>query len=77
MSDNVHHPAHYEAGGIEVIDYIRAKLSPEEFLGYCKGNVLKYVSREAFKGGAEDLKKARVYLDWAIETYDNINGKER
>lgn len=77
MTDNVHHPAHYGAGGIEVIDYIRAKLSPEEFLGYCKGNVLKYVSREAMKGGAEDLKKARVYLDWAIETYDKINGKEQ
>ena len=68
MTDNVNHPAHYEAGGIEVIDYIRAKLTPAQFLGYCLGNVLKYVSRARFKGQTEDLKKARVYLEWAIET---------
>lgn len=68
MSDNVKNPEHYTKGGIETIDYIKAKLSPEEFAGYCKGNVLKYVSRESDKGGTEDLKKARVYLDWLIES---------
>jgi hypothetical protein len=31
-------PDHYKAGGIEAIDYIQAKLSPEEFAGYCRGN---------------------------------------
>lgn len=66
MSDNVHHPAHYTSGNIEVIDYIRDKLTTEQFEGYCIGNVLKYVSRYQHKNGVEDLKKARVYLDWAI-----------
>lgn len=67
--DAVHHPSHY-AGKIEVIDYIRDKLTPEEFKGYCKGNVLKYISRAGKKktaSKAEDLQKAEVYLKWWIE----------
>lgn len=65
-ADNINHPAHYTAGGIETIDFIRAKLTPEEFIGYCKGNALKYVSRATHKGGAEDLRKAGKYLGWAV-----------
>lgn len=66
-SDPVHAPNHYTQGGIETIDFIRAKLSPEEFRGYCKGNAVKYLSRAELKGGAEDYKKAQVYLGWLIE----------
>ena len=51
MTDNVNKPAHYRQGEIECIDAIRAALTPEEFRGYCKGNVLKYVWRERHKGG--------------------------
>lgn len=65
--DNVNHPNHYTNKAIEVIDYIRDTLSDVEFVGYCIGNVLKYVSRWKFKGGVEDLEKAAVYLEWAIE----------
>lgn len=68
MADNVNSPRHYTSGGIETIDYIRAKLSPEQFRGYCLGNVLKYISRADLKGGAEDLKKAQTYLRWAVES---------
>ena len=60
-------PPHYLTGGIETIDFIRAKLSPEEFRGYCKGNVIKYLSRAEHKGGVDDYKKAQVYLRWLIE----------
>jgi len=61
--DEVNHPAHYIGGGIETIDFIKAKLTPEEFRGYCLGNTLKYLSRAGKKGGAEtDLKKAQWYL---------------
>ena len=62
----VEHPAHYTAGDVECIDAIRAALG-DGFADYCLGNVLKYVWRHRMKGGAEDLEKARVYLDWAIE----------
>ncbi|EJW16983.1 DUF3310 domain-containing protein [Paenibacillus alvei] len=72
-SDPVNNPAHYTAGGIETIDYIQAKLSAEEFGGYCRGNVLKYVSRFAKKGdGLEDLRKARWYLERLITYVEGI-----
>ena len=58
---------HYNTGGIEVIDFIRAKMTPEEFRGFCKGNIIKYVSREAHKGGDQDLRKARVYIDYLLD----------
>lgn len=66
MSDN-HAPNRYAHGPIECIDAIRAALSPEEFRGFCKGNVLKYVWREQFKGGDVDIKKARAYIRYMLE----------
>ena len=66
-ADAVNHPEHYTTGGIECIDAIRASLGLKEFADYCKGNVMKYIWRYRHKGGVEDLKKARVYLDWMIE----------
>ena len=66
--DEVNHPDHYTQGGIECIDCIRASMSAEGFQDYCKGNVIKYIHRWRFKGGVQDLKKAKVYLDWLIES---------
>lgn len=63
QEDNVNNPAHYRQGGIECIDAIRAALTDEEWRGYCKGNVTKYVWRERHKGGDESLKKAQWYLE--------------
>ena len=59
--DNVN-PSHYKQGDIECIDAIRASMTLDEFCAYCKGNIIKYVWREKMKGGAEDLKKAAVYI---------------
>ena len=67
-NDVVNHPGHYTTGDIEVIDYIRDKLTPEEYQGYCIGNVMKYTSRWRHKDGPQDLEKALVYLKWAIES---------
>jgi len=62
MTDHVNHPPHYTAGGaIECIDAIEAALTPEEFRGFCKGNVLKYCWRERHKDG-DSLLKAQWYL---------------
>lgn len=67
-TDNVNHPEHYKSeSGVECIDAIRAALTPEEFRGYCKGNVMKYVWRERKKGGDESLEKAIWYLKEAIK----------
>jgi len=59
-------PEHYLAGGIETIDIIRAKLTPEGFIGYLEGNILKYQCRWRYKGGIADLRKAQEYQGWLI-----------
>ena len=68
--DMVNNPPHYNQSGIECIDAIEAQLTPEEFRGYLKGNVAKYMWRERKKGGTESLKKANWYLNRLI----NLNG---
>lgn len=70
MTDNVNNPAHYTRGGIECINAIKAALTPEEFRGYCKGNIIKYIWRERHKGGDESLQKARWYLNKVLEDAD-------
>ena len=71
MSDNVNKPSHYNAGGIETIEGIRAALG-DGFSDYCLGNVLKYVWRCKHKGKLlEDLRKASKYLEWAIEAAES------
>lgn len=74
--DNVNHPGHYCQGGIECIKAIEASMSPEEFQGYCKGNVMKYIWRFREKNGLEDLKKAQVYLGWMIESKEKQEKSE-
>lgn len=70
--DVVRQPSHYTAGGIETIDYLQAKLHPDEFQGYLRGNCLKYLSRAGRKGDElEDYRKAAVYLDWLIKFIDS------
>lgn len=60
--DVVNHPPHYKVGGIETIDFIKAKLTPQEFRGYLLGNVLKYASRAGHKGNsAQDMGKMAWY----------------
>lgn len=66
--DNVNNPAHYGNGSIECIDYIEDFLNKDEFQGYLRGNIAKYLHRWPWKGKpVEDLKKARWYLDRLIE----------
>ena len=62
MSNPVTHPGHYTAGDIECIDAIRASMTPAEYRGYLKGNILKYLWRYDRKGGVQDLDKATWYL---------------
>lgn len=76
-NDRNDHPSYYTNKQVEVIDYIWDTLTPEEFTGFCTGNILKYISRWRHKGGVEDLKKARSYLDWVIahaEKFEEVDG---
>jgi hypothetical protein len=68
MTDNVNHPDHYTFGEIECIDAIRAQMTKEEFQGYLKGAIAKYLWRWRHKGGVESLRKAQWYLNKLIES---------
>ena len=73
--DPVNNPANYKLGdGVECIDYIKQVLTPEEFKGYCHGNLIKYQHRHGYKGNpVEDMKKAEWYLRKMIETMKEIH----
>lgn len=63
---NVDHPKHYNTGKVEVIDAIEAWN-----LGFCAGNVIKYVARHKYKDRSlEDLKKAKWYLERLIQHHE-------
>ncbi len=69
IPDPVNKPSHYTAGGIECIDALEAALSTEEFIGFLKGNVIKYNWRSRHKGKpVEDTQKAEWYLKRLIAT---------
>lgn len=65
--EKFHEVDHYTQGSVECIDAIRSALTPEEFRGYCKGQIIKYVWRERHKAGNADLEKALDYLKWGLE----------
>ena len=72
VPDLVNSPPHYTSGGIETIDYIQAKLTPEEFNGYLKGNILKYGSRLGLKGNdMQDAGKLGWYANKLRHTIGN------
>jgi len=60
-------PNYYKAKTIETIEAIRSQLSTDEFRGYLKGQVWKYLSRHREKNGCEDLQKAKWYMDYLSE----------
>lgn len=53
---------HYQKKAIQPVEYIHVN-----GLGFCEGNIVKYVSRWKDKGGVKDLEKARHYLDILIQ----------
>ena len=70
--EEVNSPSHYKTNSVETINVIESSLTEEEFHGYLKGNILKYVSRHKHKHPSEpekDLLKAQWYLTRLIVTY--------
>jgi hypothetical protein len=64
QGEKVHHPLHY--GGAdnpyEVIKVLQHWLTPEQYVGFCLGNTIKYQARARHKGQSDtDLKKAEWY----------------
>ena len=73
MSDSVNKPSHYNNGPVECIEAIESMLSSEEYIGYLRGNSLKYRWRFRYKNGIEDLRKARWYEERLIK-FMEVNG---
>lgn len=64
----VENPDHYNTGAIEAIEAIKASMPTEQFFGYLKGNVMKYLWRYDYKEKpVEDLRKADWYLNRLID----------
>lgn len=68
MPDTHPQVAHYNRGAVQPIDFMEGSFTPDEYRGYLKGNVIKYVFRYRYKGTPEaDLTKAMTYLGWLRE----------
>jgi len=65
--EDVAHQHHYEDQGEQPIEYMEASMPRDQFVGFLKGNIIKYVSRFEKKDGIKDLEKAKVYTTWLIE----------
>ena len=68
VSCPVERPDHYNTGAIEAIEAIRASMDADQYFGYLKGNVMKYLWRYDYKEKpVEDLRKADWYLNRLID----------
>lgn len=77
MSDIINKSPHYNAGSIECIDALKEWLTEEQYRGFLKGNVIKYLCREGHKDSREqDCEKAKYYLDKLVQTFgeENLSG---
>jgi len=71
MTDKQIGGEHYNSKAIQPIDYIL-----KNNLGYCEGNVIKYITRHRDKNGAEDIRKAIHYCQFILadEYGETLNG---
>ncbi len=58
---------HYTSKSIQPWDAMESWMSEEQFIGYLKGNAIKYLARCDDKGGRSDIEKAQHYIDKLLE----------
>ena len=76
--EQINSPGHYNSNTMETINLIRDSMESDEYRGYLKGNIFKYVSRYRYKeqeNPYKDLLKAQWYLCKLIEDVKN-DGKK-
>lgn len=59
-------PSHYDNLKLDPLEIMFNNFTREEYIGFLKGNILKYLLRYESKGGVEDLLKAKSYLNMLI-----------
>jgi hypothetical protein len=71
--EKVNHPPHYgaEDSPHECIECLEAWLTREQYIGFLRGNAIKYLRRADRKGDClSDLKKALWYIQREIALYE-------
>ncbi len=58
---------HYAKKTIQPWEAMESWMTPEQFAGFLRGNVIKYIARYADKDGVKDLQKASDYLAKLVE----------
>lgn len=64
---------HYKDMGIQPWEVMESLLTHEEFVGFLKGNVIRYAMRQGKKDGTDDVNKARHYAAKLKEIQDGRN----
>lgn len=73
LSENKMHDEHYRSMPIEPLEVMQAVLTPEEYRGFLKGNIIKYSMRAGRKAGEpvdKEVDKARNYQQ-LLDAYDS------
>lgn len=70
MTDN----KHYEQMTVQPWTVMEALLTPDEFIGFLKGNILKYSMRQGRKPGTDDGAKCLHYIEKLMEVQDELEG---
>ena len=65
---------HYKSKKVQPWDAMECWMSPEQFEGFLRGNVIKYIARYKDKDGLKDVQKARHYLEKLIECLESRSG---
>ena len=74
--DNIN-PPHYKNKSIETIEVIKSQMTEAEFIGYLKGNIMKYIARMGIKiptleGARTDVGKAHWYIEYLLKTLTDL-----
>jgi hypothetical protein len=69
--------AHYVTKSIQPWTAMESWMSPEEFEGFLRGNVIKYMARYKDKDGIKDILKAKHYLEKLLECLETRKQDEK
>ena len=67
--------SHYKSKTVQPWTAMESWMTPEEFEGFLRGNVIKYIARYKDKDGLKDVLKARHYLEKLLECLETRNEK--
>lgn len=63
---------HYTSKAVQPWEAMEAWMNPEQFVGFLRGNVIKYLARCEDKGGLDDLRKGQHYLAKLVEFIEGM-----